>query len=197
MAELASCTIYIKGIPTETTEADVRDACSQYGNITDVAIPEGKDFCFVEFAEEAQAQVRKKKAKREQTDRTTPEDCMRALRCMRPCDARSSYTSSDDDPSKLCHKRKASRRTPPPPLSLSIHHNCFRCIRFREANAKDFGAHVAARPNWRPNCGVPLTRSSPHIIVLPLRGWEVVRRTLGDLSAACFFLFFFSFLPSS
>lgn len=58
MAELASCTIYIKGVPAETTEADIRDACSQYGNITDVAIPEGKDFCFVEFAEEAQAQVR-------------------------------------------------------------------------------------------------------------------------------------------
>ncbi|CAM9321019.1 unnamed protein product [Ectocarpus sp. 12 AP-2014] len=57
MAELASCTIYIKGIATTATEADVRDACSQYGNITDVAIPEGKDFCFVEFAEEAQAQA--------------------------------------------------------------------------------------------------------------------------------------------
>lgn len=57
MAELASCTIYIKGVPTETTEADVRGACSQYGNIAEVAIPEGKDFCFVEFAEEAQAQV--------------------------------------------------------------------------------------------------------------------------------------------
>lgn len=57
MAELASCTIYIKGIATTATEADVRDACSQYGNITEVAIPEGKDFCFVEFAEEAQAQV--------------------------------------------------------------------------------------------------------------------------------------------
>lgn len=60
MAELASCTIYIKGIATTATEADVRDACSQYGNITEVAIPEGKDFCFVEFAEEAQAQVGKK-----------------------------------------------------------------------------------------------------------------------------------------
>lgn len=57
MAEIASCTIYIKGVPTDTTEADVRDACAQYGNITEVAIPEGKDFCFVEFAEEAQAQV--------------------------------------------------------------------------------------------------------------------------------------------
>lgn len=57
MAELASCTIYIKGISTTATEADVRDACSKYGNITEVAIPEGKDFCFVEFAEEAQAQV--------------------------------------------------------------------------------------------------------------------------------------------
>lgn len=66
MAELASCTIYIKGIPTQTTEADVRDACSQYGNITDVAIPEGKDFCFVEFAEEAQAQVRKEASKAEE-----------------------------------------------------------------------------------------------------------------------------------
>lgn len=57
MAELASCTIYIKGIAATATEADVRDACSLYGNITEVAIPEGKDFCFVEFAEEAQAQV--------------------------------------------------------------------------------------------------------------------------------------------
>eukprot|EP00904_Undaria_pinnatifida_P007121 jgi/Undpi1/3539/HiC_scaffold_16.g06911.m1 len=57
MAELASCTIYIKGVPTETSEADVREACSQYGNITEVAIPEGKDFCFVEFAEEGQAQA--------------------------------------------------------------------------------------------------------------------------------------------
>lgn len=57
MAELASCTIYIKGIATTATETDVRDACSKYGNITDVAIPEGKDFCFVEFAEEVQAQV--------------------------------------------------------------------------------------------------------------------------------------------
>lgn len=57
MAELASCTIYIKGIATTATEADIRDSCSQYGNITEVAIPEGKDFCFVEFAEEAQAQV--------------------------------------------------------------------------------------------------------------------------------------------
>lgn len=57
MAELASCTIYIKGIAETATEADVRDACSLYGNITEVAIPEGKDFCFVEFAEEAQAQV--------------------------------------------------------------------------------------------------------------------------------------------
>ena len=57
MAELASCTIYIKGIATTATEADIRDACSQYGNIAEVAIPEGKDFCFVEFAEEAQAQV--------------------------------------------------------------------------------------------------------------------------------------------
>lgn len=60
MAELASCTIYIKGIATTATEADIRDACSQHGNITDVAIPEGKDFCFVEFAEEAQAQVHQK-----------------------------------------------------------------------------------------------------------------------------------------
>lgn len=60
MAELASCTIYIKGIATTATEADIRDACSQYGNITEVAIPEGKDFCFVEFAEEAQAQVGRK-----------------------------------------------------------------------------------------------------------------------------------------
>lgn len=58
MSELASCTIYIKGIPAETVEADVREACSQYGNITEVVIPEGKDFCFVEFAEEGQAQVR-------------------------------------------------------------------------------------------------------------------------------------------
>lgn len=57
MAELASCTIYIKGVPAETTEADVRQACAPYGNITEVAIPEGKDFCFVEFAEESQAQV--------------------------------------------------------------------------------------------------------------------------------------------
>lgn len=57
MAELASCTIYIKGIAATATEADIRDACSVYGNITEVAIPEGKDFCFVEFAEEAQAQV--------------------------------------------------------------------------------------------------------------------------------------------
>ncbi|CAM9680863.1 unnamed protein product, partial [Hapterophycus canaliculatus] len=57
MAELASCTIYIKGIVTTAAEADIRDACSQYGNITDVAIPEGKDFCFVEFAEESQAQA--------------------------------------------------------------------------------------------------------------------------------------------
>lgn len=58
MAEPVSCTIYIKGVPTTTTEADVRQACAQYGNITDVALPEGKDFCFVEFAEESQAQVR-------------------------------------------------------------------------------------------------------------------------------------------
>lgn len=58
MSELASCTIYIKGIPAETVEADVREACSQFGNITEVVIPEGKDFCFVEFAEEGQAQVR-------------------------------------------------------------------------------------------------------------------------------------------
>lgn len=57
MADLVSCTIYIKGVPAETTEADVREACAEYGNITDVAIPEGKDFCFVEFAEEGQAQV--------------------------------------------------------------------------------------------------------------------------------------------
>ena len=57
MAELASCTIYIKGIATTASEADVRDACSKYGNITEVVIPEGKDFCFVEYAEEAQAQV--------------------------------------------------------------------------------------------------------------------------------------------
>lgn len=74
MAELASCTIYIKGIPAETTEADVRDACSQYGNITDVAIPEGKDFCFVEFAEEAQAQVRK--ASKQSTGGRGPEGCV-------------------------------------------------------------------------------------------------------------------------
>ena len=58
MSELASCTIYVKGIPAETTEADVRTACSHYGNIAEVAIPEGKDFCFVEFAEESEAQVR-------------------------------------------------------------------------------------------------------------------------------------------
>ncbi|CAM9983121.1 unnamed protein product, partial [Discosporangium mesarthrocarpum] len=57
MVDAASCTIYIKGVPLETTEADVRTACSKYGDITDVAIPEGKDFCFVEFAEEAQAKV--------------------------------------------------------------------------------------------------------------------------------------------
>ncbi|CAM9253547.1 unnamed protein product [Ascophyllum nodosum] len=57
MSELASCTIYVKGIPAETTEADVRTACSHYGNIAEVAIPEGKDFCFVEFAEESEAQA--------------------------------------------------------------------------------------------------------------------------------------------
>ncbi|CAM9201849.1 unnamed protein product [Chrysoparadoxa australica] len=49
-------TIYVKGTPEGLSEDDVKAAVGSYGDIVEVTLPEGKDFCFVTYADEKSAE---------------------------------------------------------------------------------------------------------------------------------------------